>query len=242
MIKECMKPNCGKKYRVCDEGFGLNNCRVCGAPLKIIEEKQVESKKEINETMIIDETFISTDLDIGKEYKENKELEIERIGVSDETTILEINEDECENLDYTMIQSERVVEEEEFSDIFDIDNFGYIHFDSMNEKNIETEKIIIYLDKIIYSVVPLKYDEMIIGRAVKNLIPDINLANLDIEKVVSRRHGVIYKRNGYYYIKNIASQNSLQINGEELVKNRDRRLDNGDVITVSRKFKLKYVE
>lgn len=246
MIKECIKPNCRKKYRVCDEGFGLNNCKVCGAPLKLINNEGNESENfkeqqfiNTNEETIIDRTMIDSDFveKVNKlENQHNKELKNEENLKKSKLSSRELEIDNIENIE----EKENIVEFKE-KEIFEIDEFGYIYFNSIKEENRECSKIILYLNNIIHSVFNLKYDEMIVGRSAKGSNPDIDLVSIDTDKIVSRKHAVLYKRNNDYYIGNLTNQNYLEVNGEVVIKSKDRKLKNGDLILLSKKYKLKYI-
>lgn len=241
-----MKPNCRKKYRVCDEGFGLNNCKVCGAPLRLINDEgnELENFKEekfinTNEETIIDRTMIDSDFTekINKlENQHNKELKNEENFKKSKLSSRELEIGNSENIE----EKENIVEFKE-EGIFEIDEFGYIYFNIIKEENRECSKIILYLDNIIHSVFNLKYDEMIIGRSAKGSNPDVDLASIDTDKIVSRKHAVIYKRNNDYYIGNLTDQNYLDVNGEAVIKSKDRKLNNGDLILLSKRYKLKYI-
>ena len=82
---------------------------------------------------------------------------------------------------------------------------------------------------------------MIVGRSAKGSNPDIDLVSIDTDKIVSRKHAVLYKRNNDYYIGNLTNQNYLEVNGEVVIKSKDRKLKNGDLILLSKKYKLKYI-
>lgn len=242
-----MKPNCRKKYRVCDEGFGLNNCKVCGAPLRLINDEgnELENFKEekfinTNEETIIDRTMIDSDFTekINKlENQHNKELKNEENLKKSKLSSRELERGNIENIE----EEEDIVVEFKEEGIFEIDEFGYIYFNIIKEENIECSKIILYLDNIIHSVFNLKYDEMTIGRSAKGSNPDIDLASIDTDKIVSRKHAVLYKRNNDYYIGNLTDQNYLDVNGEAVLKSKDRKLNNGDLILLSKRYKLKYI-
>lgn len=241
MIKQCIKPNCRKEYRVCDEGFGLDNCRVCGAPLKVIKEEndfngENEEFSELNQTMILgnDSSYLEEE-ELQETQKINLDFEENQI---DETSILHYDLDETAFIPRESLEVQKNINK---SDGFFIDEFGYIYFDRFKETINNYPKIVIYLEDIVYKVIDVKYEEMTIGRSAKNNNPDIDLKAIDLEKIISRKHGIIYKKNDGYYLKNIASQNSIHINGVELFRNQEKKLESDDLIILSRKFKLEYI-
>lgn len=268
MFKQCIKPNCGRKYRVCDEGFGLNNCKFCGAALELVYDddnniSHSESEGELNHTVMLDQESIFNEInktiELDTEKKEtvldnkedyfkdnndniNDDLEFTIYQKLDleETAIL--SQEEQLELKKGFLEENDREEEVKSSDILEVDDFGYIYFQCNNEKVFYGEKILLYLDDIIYKVIDLKYDEMIIGRASRNNNPDVDLGPIDLEKIVSRKHGILYKRNGDFYVRNIASQNSLRVNSIEVLRNQDKKLSDGDSILLSGRFRLDYIK
>jgi len=74
--------------------------------------------------------------------------------------------------------------------------------------------------------------EMIMGRSdpQKGIHPDIDLAPLDNQHTVSRRHARMLSRDGRYFIEDLNAFNKTRLNGVALTPNQERELQEGDVI------------
>ncbi|HHB90124.1 MAG TPA: FHA domain-containing protein [Anaerolineae bacterium] len=81
---------------------------------------------------------------------------------------------------------------------------------------------------------PLDKDRLTIGRG-----PDCDIILPD--RVVSRRHACIERRNGDYFITDDHSKNGTFVNGEP-VTDRPRQLIDGDEIQIALRFRLTFVD
>ena len=95
-------------------------------------------------------------------------------------------------------------------------------------------RVIIYKGREIAAVVNLEYDETIIGRQSINSTPDIEDRN------VSRQHAMIYKEDGNFYLRKLSASNALHVNTEPVI-DEDVKLNDGDMIVLSRKYGLQFI-
>lgn len=74
--------------------------------------------------------------------------------------------------------------------------------------------------------------EMIIGRSdpQKGIFPDIDLASLDNQHTVSRRHARVQNREGRYFVEDLNAFNKTRLNGTTLSPNDEREIQEGDTI------------
>ncbi|MBI5824427.1 MAG: protein kinase [Chloroflexi bacterium] len=81
-------------------------------------------------------------------------------------------------------------------------------------------------------VFPLSEGEIVLGRnsATKNVKNDIDLSDLDIKKIVSRRHATVKHENNDFILYDLESRNGTFINGERLSSKQPHTLASGDVI------------
>lgn len=229
--KKCLRPQCGSVYREKDEGFELDCCRICGAIFQILEEEVKE---------VYSDTFEDKIQDDVKEIEENRE--------SNET------EDNYVKANYVKVDTENKVEEAyqpdesnnsnndyEEEDFFFVDSEGFIHFKNMQEEEYTGDKLIIYKGPYIYKTVPLVYDETIIGRNNSKFNPDVDLSPIDPEKKTSRKHIMVYKNNGKFFVRNISAKASVHINIEPLLQDQNKEIKDGDLIILSRLITIEYV-
>jgi serine/threonine protein kinase len=64
----------------------------------------------------------------------------------------------------------------------------------------------------------------------RDIINDIDLSHLDVNKIVSRRHAMIKVKESEYYLHDMNSHNGTFLNGERLRPGQPRRLQSGDLI------------
>jgi len=78
---------------------------------------------------------------------------------------------------------------------------------------------------------PLAAEATVLGRnsSTKNIQNDIDLSDLDVKKIISRRHASIRSQDGEYLLYDLDSRNGTFLNGERL-SSEPRRLKSGDVI------------
>lgn len=73
---------------------------------------------------------------------------------------------------------------------------------------------------------------VVLGRnsATKNIQNDIDLSELDVKKIISRRHAMIKHQNNEYILSDLGSRNGTFINGQRLSHSQSHTLTSGDVI------------
>lgn len=74
--------------------------------------------------------------------------------------------------------------------------------------------------------------KVVLGRnsAAKNIQNDIDLSELDVKKIISRRHAMIERENNEFVLRDLDSRNGTFINGRRLSFGQTHRLVSGDVI------------
>ena len=79
---------------------------------------------------------------------------------------------------------------------------------------------------------PLAGELCVLGRnsATKNIFNDIDLSELDVKKVISRRHASIRRQDDGYILYDLESRNGTFLNGERIQPANPRTLTSGDVI------------
>lgn len=132
------------------------------------------------------------------------------------------------------------------SEILSISEDGTLIFSNDEikiSKPIATDKYLdIYCNGQVYKTFCIKYDEIIIGRACINNIPDLDLSGIDPQKKVSRRHAMIYRIQNEYYIKNLSMKNSLHVNREPVPFNDAVKIDPDTEIVFSNFIGLYFYE
>lgn len=79
----------------------------------------------------------------------------------------------------------------------------------------------------------LWYDEILIGRSRTGADVDINLRDVDDEKLTSRRHAKIYRENGAYYIQRLSQKAPVWVRGKFLELGESVQLYDGDKVILS---------
>lgn len=79
---------------------------------------------------------------------------------------------------------------------------------------------------------PLASEMVILGRnsSSQNVKNDIDLSDLDIKKIISRRHAMIKRQNNEFILHDLESRNGTFLNGQRLSAAQPRKLTSGDVI------------
>lgn len=74
--------------------------------------------------------------------------------------------------------------------------------------------------------------DLIIGRSdpQKEIYPDIDLAPIDAQHTVSRRHARLITRDGRYFIEDQNAFNKTRLNGVALAPHQEREIQEGDVV------------
>jgi serine/threonine protein kinase len=78
----------------------------------------------------------------------------------------------------------------------------------------------------------IKERMIILGRnsSTKGILNDIDLSDLDVKKIVSRRHAMIQRNNHDFLLQDLESRNGTFVNGERLAAGQPYTLVSGDVI------------
>lgn len=73
---------------------------------------------------------------------------------------------------------------------------------------------------------------VVLGRnsTTKNIQNDIDLSELDVKKIISRRHAMIKRENNEYILSDLDSRNGTYINGQRLSPTQSHKLVSSDVI------------
>ena len=81
-------------------------------------------------------------------------------------------------------------------------------------------------------VFPLNKVTSSVGRKdrITNMVPDVDLGNLNAERSVSRRHAEFAYDHGTTIVRDIGSTNGSSVNGEKLAVQVDRALQDGDTV------------
>lgn len=82
-------------------------------------------------------------------------------------------------------------------------------------------------------IFPLNRLTNTVGRRdrITNQVPDVDLATLDQERAVSRRHAEITHDSAGMSVRDTGSTNGTTVNGESLAHQVDRRLEDGDQVS-----------
>jgi hypothetical protein len=74
--------------------------------------------------------------------------------------------------------------------------------------------------------------QVILGRKDKSSknFPDVDLTDLDKDRITSRRHASFIYLNGQYYLRDLGSMNGTFVNGVRLESNTDNLLKYGDEV------------
>lgn len=143
------------------------------------------------------------------------------------------------------IPTTSIVNEKVLGDILTIDSLGYIHIieeSYNNEINYADQSLQIFINDKLINSEPIIYDETTIGRNSISFNPDIDLGKIDPEKMVSRKHAMIYRENGKYYLRNLSSKNTLHLNEDPIAQEESKELNNGDLIIFSNYIIAKFIK
>ena len=79
---------------------------------------------------------------------------------------------------------------------------------------------------------PVAEETVVLGRnsSTKNIMNDLDLSDLDIKKIVSRRHAMIQRKGDDFILHDLESRNGTFVNGERLSSSQPHILVSGDVI------------
>ncbi len=84
-------------------------------------------------------------------------------------------------------------------------------------------------------------DRSVIGISSENNTPDIDLLPYFDEAKVSRKHALIYKDQGSYFIKNTSHNHSVHLN-EKAIVNEPVKLQSGDMVVLSKAIVFQFEE
>lgn len=235
-IKKCI--TCGKKFNEYDSAFTLNMCDVCTGELvelELIQEEPIpmpiveEEQKEV-------EGSLGNDIDV-----ELDEYECEECGCTYPS-----NMEACEvcgepNPNPTQVKREEKkltdnnIEESILGDFVAIDSLGYIHIIDKTEdtKYENLDRLKIYINDKVYKTMPIKFNEITVGRSSLRFIPTYDLSEIDPENYISRKHLMLYREQGNVYARNLSSKNTIHINGELLLENENKMLNHNDELILS---------
>ena len=79
---------------------------------------------------------------------------------------------------------------------------------------------------------PLNSEKSVIGRnsSTKNIMNEIDLTNLDIKKIISRRHAMVQRKDDRFLLYDLNSRNGTFVNGERISSREPHALKPGDVV------------
>lgn len=106
--------------------------------------------------------------------------------------------------------------------------------------DIDGPRLLVYKGVKLVKIVPIEYDETIIGRYSMSSEPDIDLSAYDREKVTSRKHVLVYKINNEFIARNLSAKNSLHVNKKAIAYGEDYKLQHEDILILSRKFAIEF--
>ena len=99
----------------------------------------------------------------------------------------------------------------------------------MNSQDLQEAKVFFKLAESGQRIDPSNQSELIVGRAHKNMVPDINLTPHGGTKGgVSRRHGRLFRQDDQWYLEDLGSTNGTFINGSRLQPNKAVSIKEGD--------------
>lgn len=127
-------------------------------------------------------------------------------------------------------------------EIYQLDNYDYIYFNRFEDIDIRNmPKMIIYKDNLLYKIVPIKRNNAIVGRRSKITTPNIDLTDLDEEKLLSKRHIQIFKEAGEFYVKNVSENGKVTVENELVEVDDMKKIEPGDKIVLSDKYVLEFI-
>jgi serine/threonine protein kinase len=101
----------------------------------------------------------------------------------------------------------------------------------MNTQQLRETKVSLKLTASGEQISSSNQSELIVGRAHKNMVPDIDLEPYGGTKAgVSRRHGRLLRKDNRWFVEDMGSTNGTFVNGVRLAPNKLTALQKGDVI------------
>ncbi|WP_195469434.1 FHA domain-containing protein [Clostridium sp. D43t1_170807_H7] len=207
--KKCIKASHQRIYKEGEAGFDENFCVICGAPLIEYEEVEEFNLEKYKE-------------DLDKTNQENSEMPN-----SDHKVQESVNNEKV----YYITENNNI----RFYEI----HGNPIEIEEVEDTFIGEPRVLIYKKDKIVKIIPITYDETLIGRKSLNADPEIDLSFMDEERYTSRKHALIYIKDQSFYIKRLSVKNSLHVN-LTAVTDEDIKLNNEDMIVLSRKFALEF--
>lgn len=244
---QCTNQECRMIYEEGHEAYEDGFCEKCGYALELMGSIEPVSEVPQNKENQV----------FGEPASVSYESEKEEVIPIIECCIPRVDDDPI--IDEAVSYGEKSEENIYNSFIrYSVDSEGYIHFPKEEGyrgealkinpvkcdeyENYKGDRIVIYHNKEKYRTIPLEYDETVIGRKGTSSSPDVDLTEIDAERRISRRHALIYRYQGEYYIRNISSKNSLHVNSQALLLDEQTKLEDGAKIVLSRFVGIKFCE
>ena len=68
----------------------------------------------------------------------------------------------------------------------------------------------------------------------------MDLSEIDIDRNISRKHLMIYRKNGNLYARNLSTKNSVHVQNQPLMTGEDKKLNDDDIIILSRYLVIRF--
>ena len=99
----------------------------------------------------------------------------------------------------------------------------------MNTQELQETKVLLKLTESGQQIATNDQSELLIGRAHKNMMPDINLTPHGGTKAgVSRRHSRLFRKDDQWYLEDLGSTNGTFVNGSRIEPNKAVSVKEGD--------------
>lgn len=250
-IKRCI--TCDKEFKESDFAYTLNMCDVCTGEL--IEEEVEDEIEEIEEVEdeieeYAKEETIELKQEDNYEGYESYEYECEECGCTYASNLeaCEVCGEPNPNPRQINIEDRNItvnkIEESILGDFVSIDSLGYIHIIDKTEdtKYNNLDRLKIYINDKVYKTVPIKFNEITVGRNSLRFIPTYDLSEIDPENYISRKHLMLYREQGNVYARNLSSKNTIHINGKLLLENENKVLNHNDELILSGYIVTKFLK
>jgi predicted component of type VI protein secretion system len=80
---------------------------------------------------------------------------------------------------------------------------------------------------------PQTIEEILVGRKSTKVNPNVDLSDFDAEKRISRRHVVLFMRDGLLFMRNESRKNTVHLNRDPVLCGECVRVRNGDKVILS---------
>ena len=241
VIKICEKPHCENIYREKDPGFKSKWCECGGKLLKETQQYETVDRNKLDIKKLLG-------LQTNQEETVTEEVSEEKISNTEQEDIDKVYpEDSATNIKKVnkTFEEKREKENIKIDKKLVFDSKGNVCFiDNKEIQEVKEDKLVVYLSNQIYKEIPLEYDETIIGRLSSKFEPDVDLSEIDVDRNISRKHLMIYRKGGNLYARNLSTKNSVHVQNKPLMTGQDKKLNDDDIIILSRylviRFKAKY--